>query len=323
MTISRLLFLAAFLATATSSPIGADRRLANVRRSPAEELEQRHPQLSPPPLGTQTGSSIDVVVSLSVGASDSAAATTTVNPGGSEISDSISLPSRTVELAPATTTTKPPGPPGPPGAGPPVLVKKTSSTTDSLITTLISDVLEPCTTTLSQTAADPCTDVDITITVYPSTVVSTAYVNCGGCTVLDVVPELFFCGFESIVGTITVATPTTQWATACALSTATAVADSSSSPPTLSASSDASSVVVLTSVDLATTIDSVASSTTDSVAATSIDSVAATTLEMRGISPPGLTKASTATATSVVTTVDLAVATPPPCGLSWGKKRMA
>lgn len=73
-----------------------------------------------------------------------------------------------------------------------------------------------CTTTISETIANPCLTFDGAETVYPSVATSTAYVDCHGCQHVEVDRQLWYCPVQVINATKSVHTAKTTWTTACA-----------------------------------------------------------------------------------------------------------
>lgn len=84
-----------------------------------------------------------------------------------------------------------------------------------------SPVVSPttgCTYTTYEPVPYPCDKYDFTETHYPSTATETAYIDCHGCSDVEVDKQLWYCGLQPVYDTITALTPTTTITTACSLS---------------------------------------------------------------------------------------------------------
>ena len=79
-------------------------------------------------------------------------------------------------------------------------------------------VVKACTTTLSITDTDPC-EWHGTLTVYPSTSTKYQGVDCNGCSDVFVKSDVWFCPYQNVDATRTVATPRTVLGATCNPST--------------------------------------------------------------------------------------------------------
>lgn len=94
-------------------------------------------------------------------------------------------------------------------------------TTSKPTSTTVRSSSKSCTWTTSVMVTDACSWNGVE-TIYPTTTVSTRYIDCHGCSDLDIDPELWYCPIEIITATEVVHTPRTVWRMACATSTVTA-----------------------------------------------------------------------------------------------------
>jgi hypothetical protein len=130
------------------------------------------------------------------------------NPGGPMVPETPAS-----EPAPTPMSVQPGGPMKPPHRR-----TENTLTVPQPTPTPVGNTGKSCTWTISETGAYPCSFNGIE-TVYPATAINTRYVDCHGCSDIQVDKQIWYCPIQFVTATQVVHTPKTTWTTACATAT--------------------------------------------------------------------------------------------------------